>query len=152
MKDERPSWDEYFMVIASEVAKRSTCLRRQIGAVIVKDKRILATGYNGAPSGLRHCMEVGCLREELHIPSGQQQELCRATHAEQNAVAQAARYGTSIEGATIYSTCQPCVMCAKILLNSGIVEIVYQGSYPDGLSATILEESGIKVRRFGEGD
>lgn len=118
------------MVIASEVAKRSTCLRRQIGAVIVKDKRILATGYNGAPSGLRHCMEVGCLREELHIPSGQQQELCRATHAEQNAVAQAARYGTSIEGATIYSTCQPCVMCAKILLNSGIVEIVYQGLIP----------------------
>lgn len=150
--DSRPSWDEYFMTIAHQVASRSTCLRRQVGAVIVKDKRILATGYNGAPSGLRHCAEVGCLREQLGIPSGQQQELCRAAHAEQNAVAQAACSGTSIEGASIFTTTQPCVMCAKILLNAGIREIVYQGRYPDGLSAQILEESGITLRRYpGDG-
>lgn len=148
--DQRPTWDEYFMTIAREVATRSTCLRRQIGAVIVKDKRILATGYNGAPSGLAHCGEVGCLRQQLGIPSGTQHELCRAIHAEQNAVVQAARYGICIEGASLYTTCQPCVMCTKILLNAGIVEIVYCGEYPDGLSTDMLAESGISVRHYDE--
>jgi len=146
----RPTWDEYFMTIAREVATRSTCLRRQIGAVIVHDKRILATGYNGAPSGLAHCGEVGCLRQQLGIPSGQKQELCRAIHAEQNAVVQAARYGISIAGSTVYSTCQPCVMCTKIMLNAGIAELVYCGDYPDELSLAMLKESGIVVRRFDE--
>jgi dCMP deaminase len=145
---ERPSWDEYFMTIAEQVATRSTCMRRQIGAVIVKDKRILSTGYNGAPSGLSHCDVVGCLREQLHIPSGEKTELCRAIHAEQNAVVQAARYGIPIEGATIYTTTQPCVQCAKILMNAGIVEIVYQGTYPDQLACDMLAESGIEVRRM----
>jgi dCMP deaminase len=148
MEKERPTWDEYFMTIAKTVATRSTCIRRQIGAVIVKDKRILATGYNGAPSGLAHCVQIGCLREQLGVPSGTQHELCRALHAEQNAVVQAARYGISIAGATIYSTTQPCVMCAKILLNAGIIEIVYEGDYPDELSSQMLEESGICVRHF----
>ncbi len=148
MEDKRPSWDEYFMTIAKQVATRSTCIRRQIGAVVVLDKRILATGYNGAPSGLAHCAELGCLRQELGIKSGTQHELCRALHAEQNAVVQAARYGISIDGATVYSTTQPCVMCAKILMNAGVTEIVYEGDYPDGLSAQMLEESGITVRRF----
>jgi len=145
---DRPSWDEYFMTIAEEVATRSTCLRRQIGAVIVKDKRILATGYNGAPSGLRHCDEVGCLREALGVPSGEKTELCRAIHAEQNAVVQAARYGIPIEGASIYTTTQPCVLCAKILMNAGIREIVYKGDYPDQLARDMLDESGINCRRI----
>ena len=144
----RPSWDEYFMTIAEQVATRSTCIRRQVGAVIVKDKRILATGYNGAPSGLAHCEVVGCLREQLQIPSGEHAELCRAIHAEQNAVVQAARSGVSIEGATIYTTTQPCVLCAKILMNAGIVEIVFQGTYPDKLALEMLEESGISLRKM----
>lgn len=144
----RPSWDEYFMTIAEQVATRSTCIRRQVGAVIVKDKRILATGYNGAPSGLAHCEVVGCLREQLQIPSGEHAELCRAIHAEQNAVVQAARSGVSIEGAAIYTTTQPCVLCAKILMNAGIVEIVFQGTYPDKLALEMLEESGISLRRM----
>lgn len=138
------------MTIADEVATRSTCLRRQVGAVITKDKRILATGYNGAPSGLLHCAEVGCLRQQLNIPSGTHQELCRAIHAEQNAVVQAARYGISITDSTIYTTTQPCVLCAKILINAGVKEIVYRGTYPDKLAAEMLEESGVLVRRMDE--
>ena len=148
--DTRPSWDEYFMEIARQVATRSTCIRRQVGAVLVREKRILATGYNGAPAGLPHCFDVGCLREQLHVPSGQNHELCRAIHAEQNAVVQAARSGTSIEGSAIYTTTAPCVLCAKILINAGIVEIVYENSYPDELAQRFLDESGIVVRRFGE--
>lgn len=149
MVDERPSWDEYFMSIAHQVASRSTCIRRQIGAVIVKDKRILATGYNGAPAGLAHCAEVGCLREQMHVPSGKNHELCRAIHAEQNAVVQAARAGTSIDGATVYTTTAPCVLCVKILINAGIETIVYGDSYPDDLARSFLDESGIEVRRLG---
>lgn len=145
---ERPSWDEYFIHLAFEVAKRSTCLRRAVGAIIVKDRRILATGYNGVPSGLRHCEETGCLREQLGVPSGQRHEICRGLHAEQNALLQAARYGINIEGASIYITTQPCVVCAKMLINAGISEIIYQNPYPDELAMELLNESGIKMRVF----
>ncbi len=145
---QRPSWDEYFMTIAEQVATRSTCCRRQIGAIIVRDRHILSTGYNGAPAGLRHCLQVGCLREQRGIPSGTQHELCRGVHAEQNAVVQAARHGVALDGATIYSTAQPCVTCAKILINAGITAIVYRDSYPDSLAQELLAESGISVRRM----
>ncbi len=146
----RPSWDDYFMKLAFEVATRATCLRRAVGAVIVKDRRILATGYNGAPNGVRHCAETGCLREKLGVPSGQRHEISRGLHAEQNAIIQAARYGISIAGASIYITTQPCVVCTKMLINAGIVEIVYENPYPDELSLAMLEESDITVRIFGE--
>lgn len=145
----RPSWDEYFMAIASQVAGRSTCIRRHTGAVLVKDKRILATGYNGTPAGLRHCEEVGCLREQRAIPSGSHHELCRGIHAEQNAVIQAAKHGIPIDGATIYTTHQPCVLCAKILLNAGVVDIVYGEAYPDPLSEELLAEAELHPRRLG---
>jgi dCMP deaminase len=144
----RPSWDEYFMEIAELVKKRSTCLRRKIGAVIVKDNRILTTGYNGAPPGAKHCDEVGCLREIMSIPSGERQELCRALHAEQNAVIQAAKYGIPIEGSTIYTTTYPCVICAKILIASNIKRIVYKGAYPDELSKTFLNDSTIIIDKY----
>ncbi|WP_295997398.1 cytidine/deoxycytidylate deaminase family protein [uncultured Adlercreutzia sp.] len=146
--DNRPSWDEYFMKMANDVATRTTCLRRGVGAVIVKDRRILATGYNGVPTGLAHCSETGCLREQLGVPSGQRHEICRGLHAEQNAIIQAARYGINIAGATIYVNTQPCVVCAKMLINAGITEIVYQNPYPDELSQELLAESDILVREF----
>ena len=145
---DRPSWDEYFMTLANQVASRTTCTRRAVGCVIVKDKRILATGYNGVPTGLRHCHETGCLRQQLGIPSGQRHEICRGLHAEQNAIIQAARYGTDISGATIYVNTQPCVVCAKMLINAGITEIVYQNPYPDDLSMELLNEAGIKLRIY----
>ena len=142
----RKSWDEYFMEIAEIVKTRSTCLRRQVGAVIVKDNRIITTGYNGAPSGLKHCTEIGgCERARLNIPSGQRHELCRALHAEQNAIIQAAKIGVSTEGATIYITLQPCVICAKMLVNAGIKRIVFKGEYPDKLSKAILEEADVEL-------
>lgn len=141
----RPSWDEYFLDIIELIKKRSTCLRRQVGAIIVKDKRILATGYNGAPAGCTHCLDIGCLREELGIPSGERHELCRAAHAEQNAIAQAARHGISVAGGTIYVTHQPCSMCAKIIINAGIKRIIYKGDYPDPLSLELLNEAGIEL-------
>lgn len=145
--DKRPSWDEYFMEMAVLTAKRSTCLRRNVGAVIVKDRHIVATGYNGAPRGLEHCgdREGGCLRQQMGIPSGEKHELCRALHAEQNAIIQAAKVGVSTEGATIYITLQPCVICAKMLVNAGITRIVHRGEYPDPLSQSILAEAGIEV-------
>jgi dCMP deaminase len=118
-----------------------------VGAVLVKDKRILATGYNGAPSGLRHCIDTGCLREKLKIPSGQRQELCRALHAEQNALIQASVYGVSTKGSTLYATNQPCVICAKMLINAGVREIVIADGYPDKLAKKFLREAGIKVRK-----
>ena len=148
----RPSWDEYFMKIVDLVKTRSTCMRRQVGAILVKDKRILATGYNGAPSGLKHCDEVGCLREQLKIPSGERQELCRAIHAEQNAIAQAAYAGTSVKGATMYVSLQPCSLCAKLMINAGITKIVFKGSYPDELSLSMLNEAGIELVNFDEGE
>ena len=144
----RPDWDTYFMDIAHMCARRTTCTRRQVGAVLVKDKRILATGYNGVPTGIDHCTDRGCLREERGIPSGQQHELCRGLHAEQNALLQAARYGTSMEGATIYCTTQPCVLCAKMLINAGVKEIVYDYEYPDELALEMLGEAGIILRRI----
>ena len=134
----RPDWDSYFMEIAQVVSKRSTCLRRSVGAVLVKDKQILATGYNGTPKGLPHCEDVGCLREQLHVPSGQNHELCRGIHAEQNAVIQAAVHGSSTDGATIYCTHQPCVVCTKILINAGIKRIVYANPYPDKLAEELI--------------
>ena len=148
MADTRPSWDEYFMDITRRVATRSTCLRRAVGAILVHDKRIIASGYNGGPSGLANCLDIGCLREKLGIPSGQQHELCRGIHAEQNAIIQAARYGVSIEGSVLYCTTQPCTQCTKMLINAGITEIVYAEGYPDDLARELLEESGIIVRRF----
>lgn len=145
----RPSWDDYFMAIAEQVSGRSTCLRRHTGAVLVKDKRILSTGYNGVPSGLAHCEKVGCLRDQRNIASGSHHELCRGIHAEQNAVIQAARHGIAIDGATVYCTHQPCVLCAKILLNAGVVDIVFRDAYPDALSEQLLEEAGVLPRRLG---
>ncbi|MCR5481749.1 MAG: cytidine/deoxycytidylate deaminase family protein [Clostridia bacterium] len=148
---ERPSWDEYFMHMAELVATRSTCMRRQVGAVIVKDKRIITTGYNGAPKGIAHCDERGgCLREKLNIPSGERHELCLALHAEQNAIIQAATLAQSIEGSTIYVTHQPCVICAKMIINAGIRRIVVREGYPDELSIQLLEEAGLRVVRLRE--
>ncbi|MEA4989205.1 MAG: cytidine/deoxycytidylate deaminase family protein [Anaerovorax sp.] len=143
---ERPSWDEYFMEMAVLTAKRSTCMRRQVGAVIVKDKHIIATGYNGAPRGIAHCEERGgCLRQKMNIPSGERHELCMALHAEQNAIIQAATLGQSIEGATIYVTHQPCVICAKMLINAGMNRIVVKEGYPDSLAVEMLEEAGLSI-------
>jgi dCMP deaminase len=144
----RISWDEYFIQIAHLVSQRATCLRRRVGAVIVKDKRMLATGYNGAPSGLAHCFETGCLRDKLKIPSGQRHELCRGLHGEQNAIIQASLYGISVKGSTIYITNQPCVICAKMLINAGVAEIVIADGYPDPLAMEFLKEAGIKVRKL----
>ncbi len=142
----RVSWDEYFMEIAEIVKTRSTCIRRQIGAVIVKDNRIITTGYNGAPSGCRHCTEIGsCYRQEHNIPSGERHELCRAIHAEQNAIIQAAKIGNTTDGATIYVTNQPCVICAKMCINAGIKRIVYKDGYPDELAMKMLEEAGVQI-------
>ena len=144
----RPSWDEYFLEVAHLVAKRATCLRRLVGAVLVKDKKILATGYNGAPSGLIHCFDIGCIREKLKIPSGQRHELCRGLHAEQNVILQAALYGVSTKGSTLYLTNQPCVICAKMLINAGIKEIVIADGYPDDLAKKFLKEAKIRVRKI----
>ena len=144
----RPDNDTYFMRMADLVATRSTCLRRQVGAVLVKEKRVLTTGYNGAPKGLRHCAEVGCVRLQNNIESGTRHELCRGVHAEQNAVIQAAYFGVSIKDAIIYTTNFPCSVCAKILVNAGIVEVVYRDDYVDPLSKEILSESKVLVRRY----
>jgi dCMP deaminase len=145
---ERPSYDEYFMEMAHVVAKRSTCLRRKVGAILVKDKHILSTGYNGAPKGLKHCSEIGCLREKLHIPSGQRHEICRGLHAEQNAIIQAAVFGISIRDSILYCTNTPCVVCAKMLINAGVKEIVFSGNYPDELAKKMIHESKIILRQF----
>ncbi len=144
----RPDWDEYFMHVAEVVATRSTCVRRNIGAVIVKDKRILATGYNGAPTGLPHCTDIGCLKDEMGIPSGERQEVCRALHAEQNAIVQAAKYGISVEGSTLYCTTEPCSLCAKMLINAGIRRVVYREPYSDAFSKTLLDGAGVEVMLF----
>lgn len=139
----RPDWDHYFMEMAQVVAKRSTCLRRQVGAVLVKDRRILTSGYNGAPSGMAHCSETGCLRQQLNIPSGQQHEMCRGLHAEQNAIIQAALHGISIKDSVLYVTHQPCVICAKMMINAGIKTVIMNDAYPDELSEKMLREAGI---------
>jgi dCMP deaminase len=136
------------MKIAYLVATRSTCIRRKVGAVIVKDKRILSTGYNGAPSGLLHCLDIGCLRDKMNIPSGERQELCRGLHAEQNAIIQGAMYGVSLMGSTIYVTNQPCITCAKMLIQAGIVKIIYQGDYPDTFALELLKEAKVDLIKF----
>jgi dCMP deaminase len=142
---ERPSWDEYFISIANDVKQRSTCLRRRVGAIVVKDKRILATGYNGAPSGFRHCSEVGCVRAEEDVPAGERHELCRGIHAEQNAIVQAAAFGVSIKDSTLYCTHFPCSLCAKMIINAGIRRLVAARDYPDDLSKSLLREAKIEV-------
>jgi dCMP deaminase len=141
--NDRPSLDEYFMEIASVVATRSTCLRHQVGAVIVKDKRILSTGYNGAPTGIPHCLETGCPRE--NVQSGYRHELCRAVHAEQNAIIQAALHGVSTEDATLYCTHQPCVLCAKMMINARIKRVVYKDGYPDEEALRFLTQAGMEI-------
>jgi dCMP deaminase len=141
----RPSWDEYFMAIAEEVGRRSTCLRRRVGAILVVDRRILATGYNGAPSNVPHCEEVGCLREKMKVPSGERHELCRGLHAEQNAMIQAARHGVRIDGATLYTTLHPCSMCAKMAINAGVRRVVCHEDYPDDLGKQVLRASRVTL-------
>ena len=144
----RPSWPEYFMSIAQLVATRSTCLRRAVGAVLVKDKRILATGYNGVPTGIRHCTETGCLREKLAVPPGEKHELCRGLHAEQNVIIQAAYYGAMTQGTTLYSTHKPCIICSKMLINAGVRKVVFLDGYPDALADEMLAEANIEIERL----
>ncbi|MDD2251877.1 MAG: dCMP deaminase family protein [Dehalococcoidales bacterium] len=143
----RPCADEYFLKLAAVVAERSTCLRRHVGAVAVRDKHILATGYNGAPAGASDCLELGCLRNENNIPSGQRHEVCRAIHAEQNVIIQAALHGVSLEGATIYATHSPCVLCAKMLVNARIKGYVSFGDYSDDTFMQLFKEAGIGYRK-----
>ena len=144
----RPDWDDYFMELAKLVSTRSTCLRRAVGAVLVRDKRILSTGYNGSPPGMKHCLEIGCIRDELKIPSGTRAEICRAIHAEQNAIIQCAAYGLSSQNSTIYITHQPCTICTKILIGAGVKRIVYDLPYPDEFAQGLLKEAGIKVEKW----
>lgn len=141
----RPSLDEYFMEIAEVVARRSTCKRNHVGAVIVRDKRILATGYNGAPSSLPHCLDIGCIRDRRGIESGTRHEVCRGVHAEQNAIIQGALHGVSTTGATLYCTHQPCILCAKMMINAGITRVVFQQQYPDPEALRFFEDAGVTV-------
>ena len=146
-------WDHRFVKLAREIASWSSCFApgRKIGAVIVKDKRIMTTGYNGAPAGMRTCAEKGeCLRRKMNIPSGTHAEICYAAHAEQNAIIQAAKLGISIDGATLYCTHQPCSMCAKMIINAGIRRVVYENGYPDEFSLEFFRESGVKIEKYGE--
>lgn len=145
---ERPSWNEYFLKITKVIAERATCVKRKVGAIIVKDNQILATGYNGAPKGFQHCGEVGCIRKKMEVPSGWRHELCRGLHAEQNAIIQAAWHGVKIQGGTMYCTYQPCVICVKMMINAGIKKLVYIGDYPDELAQEMLGQSNIEVIKF----
>lgn len=148
--DARPDWETYFMEMARLAATRSSCHRRAVGAVIVRDKRVVTTGYNGNPPGFEHCATMGCIREMLNVPSGQHHELCTGLHAEQNAIVQAAVTGVSIDGATLYTTTFPCVTCAKMIMAARIKEVVYDEGYPDELGRFMLARSDVVVRRFGE--
>jgi dCMP deaminase len=148
MQYTRPDWDTYFISIAIMAATRSTCLRRQVGAVITRGRQIVSTGYNGSPSGTAHCIETRCLREVLGVPSGERQEICRGSHAEANAIAQAARMGIATDGATIYCTHEPCSLCTKVILNAGIARVVYMREYPDKLAADLREEAGVAFVHF----
>ena len=141
----RPDWDSYFMEMATVARKRSTCLRRKVGAVLVKNHQMLTSGYNGAPAGLPHCDETGCLRRRLSVPSGERHEICRGLHAEQNAIIQAAQHGVSVSGSTMYITNQPCVICAKMIINAGVKSVVFSGDYPDELAKKMLEEAGVEM-------
>ncbi len=142
----RPSWDEYFLKIAMLVSERSTCLRHHVGAVVVKDKQILTTGYNGAVKGVTDCLTKGCMRDELKIASGTRHEICRAVHAEQNAIAQAALHGINIKGATLYCTHSPCLICAKLMVNSGIIRVVTYNIYPDKMYQDLFNEAKVEFR------
>ncbi len=144
----RPEWNDYFADLADLISRRSTCRRRSVGAVLVRDKRVLATGYNGAPTGLRHCLDLGCMREDMKIPSGERHELCRGLHAEQNAVIQAALHGVSVNGATLYCTNHPCIICAKMIINAGIAQVIYRDGYMDEMAKEMLSEAGIKVSQL----
>lgn len=144
----RPAWEDYFMEIARVVATRSSCTRRQVGALLVKNRQILATGYNGVPRGLRHCSDRGCLREQLCIPSGERHELCRGLHAEQNAIIQAAYHGVAVQGAELYCTHQPCAVCAKMLVNVDVEAVYFAGAYPDELAMQVFEEAGTRLVRM----
>ncbi len=146
-------WKKRFMLLTEHIATWSSCLRRQVGAVIVKDKRIMTTGYNGAPAGVKTCIERGsCMRNEMNIPSGTHAELCYAAHAEQNAIIQAAKEGISLKGCVLYCTHQPCVVCAKMIINSGIKEVIYKEGYPDEFSQKICEEAGVKLTKYNENE
>jgi dCMP deaminase len=145
---ERPEWDAYFLAMAIMASTRATCLRRAVGAVVVSGNRILATGYNGSPSGTKHCSAAGCLRQELGIPSGARHEICRGAHAEMNAIAQAAQSGTAISGCTVYATAEPCSICCKIIINAGCKRVVYLSPYPDDLSRTLFEEAGLRCEAY----
>ncbi|MFH0937047.1 MAG: dCMP deaminase family protein [Candidatus Daviesbacteria bacterium] len=145
VRHERVPWDEYFMGFAEAAATRSTCLRHQLGAALFKDRKILSTGYNGAPSGLEHCTDTGCMRDRMGIESGTRHELCMAVHAEQNAIIQAASSGTPLKGSEIYITHSPCSVCAKMIINAGIVRVVYKIKYPDEFSVRLLEQAKIEL-------
>jgi dCMP deaminase len=149
---ERPAWDAYFLAMALIASMRSTCMRRQVGAVVVSDNRILATGYNGSPAGAKHCDGIGCLRQQLGIPSGERLDICRASHAEMNAIAQAASSGTPLNGCSIYVTDEPCAMCSKLLINAGCKRIVYMRPYPDELSRTLRAEVNLKSELYENRD
>ncbi len=142
----RPSWEEYFFQVCYTVAQRSTCVRRKVGAVAVRNNRILATGYNGTPSNIEHCLTRGCLRIAMNIPSGERHEICRGLHAEQNVIIQAANTGVSLEGASLYCTTQPCLICTKMIINCGIKDIYITNSYPDTLAEEMLLEAGINMQ------
>ena len=144
----RPTWDEYFMMIAHDVSSRATCIRRKVGAVIVKEKRILSTGYNGVPTGITHCTPETCLRNIYNVPSGERHELCRGLHAEQNAIIQAAYHGVSIADAIIYVTHQPCSICTKMLINAGIKTFIFEYPYNDELAKAMMDEAGIETIMF----
>lgn len=149
MNDEqRPSWHEYFMGIAELVASRATCIRRKVGAVMVKEKRILCSGYNGAPAKIPHCRETGCLREKRNVPSGEKHELCRGVHAEQNAIIQAAYHGIPLQGAVLYCTNQPCSICAKMIVNAGIKTVYYRNGYDDALTLEVFDQAGVELVRL----
>ena len=149
----RPSWERYFMSIAQQVATRSTCLRRQVGCIMVLERRIVSTGYNGAPSGLPHCEEVGCIRESQRVASGERHELCRGLHAEQNAVIQAAMHGTAVRDSTVFCTHKPCILCTKMLINAGVRRVFYREGYEDSMADEMANEAGMELIHLpGEGD
>ena len=141
----RPTWNEYFMGITDLVASRATCTRRKVGAVLVKEKRLLCSGYNGAPAKVPHCRETGCLREQLNVPSGEKHELCRGVHAEQNAIIQAAFHGISVNGSVLYCTNQPCSICAKMIINAGIKKVYYRDGYDDPLSLEMFDQANVDI-------
>lgn len=147
-RKERPSWDEYFLKIAEVVSQRSTCLRRKVGAIIVKSKRILSTGYNGALTNMEHCGNMGCLRDRLGVAGGEKQELCRGVHAEMNALLFAVHYGVDLRGSRLYCTHRPCVLCAKMMIQAGISEVIFKGDYPDQLAVDIFSEAGITLTKI----